>query len=182
MGYEGNVLIANADSFHYVTKEELLEIQGPRVPAFPNAQKDFYADTIILHTRPLRPLAFALYDFMMREYALQQTEYTLNGITFFEATGGRASIRTRREGQVGLQVLMPPLLVSPLDNTTNVSEDESFSWFDVSGASTYHFQLASDSVFSNLVFEDSTLVNTTLNLGALDPGTIYFGVLGQKTV
>jgi hypothetical protein len=50
----------------------------------------------------------------------------------------------------------------------------SVTWNKVQSATHYHLQLSQDSTFAQLVLEDSSLVDTTKQLGPLEPGRRYF--------
>jgi hypothetical protein len=50
-----------------------------------------------------------------------------------------------------------PWLMSPVDSTTNSDVVPYFAWAPVSGAAYYHFQIALNPDFTNLVFSDSAL-------------------------
>lgn len=70
--------------------------------------------------------------------------------------------------------LAPPSLVSPADGSIGQQVNLNFSWNSVSGALTYHIQIASDSLFSSIVVNDSTLAVTNKNVTGLTPLTRYW--------
>ncbi|MBX2977036.1 MAG: VCBS repeat-containing protein, partial [Ignavibacteriaceae bacterium] len=71
------------------------------------------------------------------------------------------------------------VLVSPTNNTYNQSVHSiSFYWLKpeerIETISAYHFQLAKDSAFANLVLNDTTLTDTTFVVSNLEYFTNYF--------
>ena len=91
----------------------------------------------------------------------------------------------------GLQVLAPveidadltvtepslrtmPILVYPPDRSTEIPTMATFRWRSSDGATGYHLQVATDSLFSSLVINDSTLTDTTDDRGVLLMSTAYF--------
>jgi hypothetical protein len=74
-----------------------------------------------------------------------------------------------------------PLLVSPGDDSI-FSEIPAFTWRTAPYALRYRIEIATDSLFSNLVFFDSTLTDTTLApTFASDDTSFYWRVRGGNT-
>ncbi len=67
-----------------------------------------------------------------------------------------------------------PTLLSPVDGAKNVPTTATCFWNTDSGASIYHLQVASDSLFTSLVVNDSTIVITSASVDSLGLGTTYF--------
>jgi photosystem II stability/assembly factor-like uncharacterized protein len=67
-----------------------------------------------------------------------------------------------------------PGLVSVADNTENVVVSPLLVWKPVINAETYHFQLASDSSFVNIVDESLALTDTVKQLNNLTPLTTFY--------
>jgi hypothetical protein len=67
-----------------------------------------------------------------------------------------------------------PILLAPQNNITDVSTNQSFSWNESNYANTYSFQLATDSNFVNIVFEDSSINSTSVSINNLANGTNFF--------
>jgi|WetSurMetagenome_2_1015567.scaffolds.fasta_scaffold74537_2 hypothetical protein len=67
-----------------------------------------------------------------------------------------------------------PLLLSPLNNATNVSLTPTLDWYDVSGATSYRVQVSQNQNFNNLI------VNTTTSSSS-SHYTILSGVLSNNT-
>jgi hypothetical protein len=67
-----------------------------------------------------------------------------------------------------------PILLAPQNNITDVSTNQSFSWNESNYANTYSFQLATDSNFVNIVFEDSSINSTSVTINNLANGTNFY--------
>lgn len=66
-----------------------------------------------------------------------------------------------------------PILVSPANGSMNVSTTLNLSWTKVNGANLYHLQIAKDSNFSILIYNDST-IQTNSRTVQLQSKTKYF--------
>lgn len=80
------------------TIQDVIDLYGPRTPAWPDAQKEFTLVTIAVLDRLLTPEEFALFEFIAAEFGAEtvhplRTDTTAT--TFLEATGGRATMTTR---------------------------------------------------------------------------------------
>lgn len=70
-----------------------------------------------------------------------------------------------------------PTLTEPQEYATNVSTTASFSWHRIPIVSTYHLQVAEDSAFSQLSFNDSTLIDTSYSaLQLAERKTFYWRI------
>lgn len=78
------------------------------------------------------------------------------------------------EDSFSITVPSQPLLVFPPNDTVNMDTVIAFRWEPVSSASNYWFQLATDDLFSNFIFNDSTNIDTSFNAGGLSINTKYF--------
>jgi hypothetical protein len=68
-----------------------------------------------------------------------------------------------------------PTLLSPANKSGNQPTSLTFSWNAASGATGYHFQLASDSTFATgLVKNDTSLATTSRSVVGLTPFTDYY--------
>ncbi len=79
--------------------------------------------------------------------------------------------------------LVPPLPVSPANNSTGNLSSLNFSWNKSLGASNYRFQLTTDSLFNNLVMNDSTLLGTdsVKAISGLNALTWYYWRMNSKS-
>jgi len=76
---------------------------------------------------------------------------------------------------------LPPQLVSPANGAIGVSGTPTIVWRRVTGASTYRLQVASDSNFTALVFNDSTLIDSAAQVTpALVNNTRYYWHVNAK--
>lgn len=82
-----------------------------------------------------------------------------------------------------LMNLLPPGLLSPANNSIGNSIALNFAWNKSRGAGNYRFQLATDSLFSNLLVNDSALTGTdsTKSVSGLNALTWYYWRLNSKS-
>ncbi len=74
-----------------------------------------------------------------------------------------------------------PVLLLPADGTTGVAAHTTFLWQHSTGATSYRLQVAYDSLFALLYFDDSTLVDTSALVGPLPYETkMFWHVRGQN--
>jgi len=71
-----------------------------------------------------------------------------------------------------------PALIAPVNGSTNQPVNITLKWNKIANASKYHLQVSKDSLFSNFVYDDSTLSDTTQQLISLSDGTKYFWRIG----
>ena len=67
-----------------------------------------------------------------------------------------------------------PTLTSPSNGSINIKLPATLSWNSSSGATTYQLQISTDSVFSNIVLNNSNLTTTSQSIGSLSNSTNYF--------
>jgi hypothetical protein len=67
-----------------------------------------------------------------------------------------------------------PTLLSPANNSTNISLSPTVSWTTVSGALTYDVQVSTSSGFAPIFIEDSTLVAGSKALSGLANAVTYY--------
>jgi hypothetical protein len=67
---------------------------------------------------------------------------------------------------------LPPTAVSPVNNAVNVPANTSLAWTKVSGAVSYHLQIATDSLFT--FKRDTSVTDTAVSFGVLNESTRYF--------
>ncbi|MCI0474254.1 MAG: T9SS type A sorting domain-containing protein, partial [Ignavibacteria bacterium] len=80
--------------------------------------------------------------------------------------------------------LAPPVFISPANNSTGNLSGLNFYWGKSRGASNYRFQLATDSMFSNIIVNDSTLLGTDSikYVSGLNALTWYFWRMNSKSL
>jgi len=84
--------IYTADSLRNVSRDEIVAVEGPRIPDQLASQKSFRSALVVVYDRPLSDIELAFYDYAARDYATGAG--SLPGLTFAEATGARAAIAT----------------------------------------------------------------------------------------
>ncbi|MFN0158980.1 MAG: hypothetical protein ACKVRP_13025, partial [Bacteroidota bacterium] len=67
-----------------------------------------------------------------------------------------------------------PVLAQPVNGAGNLPTSLLLTWQQSSLVSSYHLQLSPDSLFSTILVNDSTLVDTLRNLDSLELGTTYY--------
>lgn len=89
--------IYTADSMKFVSIEDIIAVEGPRIPTSTNSQKEFSAALIVAYDRPLTEIEFAYYDYFMRELEKEHSDYRreYEQVTFYEATGGLGRLKTK---------------------------------------------------------------------------------------
>jgi len=89
---------------------------------------------------------------------------------------GDPHLGTIYSGGLVLPVDPPPApsLVSPADGALNVSLEPVLTWSDVTTATTYRLQVARDSLFGIIDFDDSTLTGVSRQVGPLSSNTLYY--------
>jgi hypothetical protein len=73
-----------------------------------------------------------------------------------------------------------PVPLSPANSTQNQQLNLTLSWNAVTGAATYRAQLATDTGFTSIVADDSTLTAPTKAIGPLSTGTTYYWRINAK--
>jgi FG-GAP-like repeat/Invasin, domain 3/Secretion system C-terminal sorting domain/IPT/TIG domain len=67
-----------------------------------------------------------------------------------------------------------PQLTSPATRATDVSTTAAFAWDSTNGATSYHFQLATDSLFSTIIADHASLTSAVDTVTSLSTSTRYF--------
>ena len=74
-----------------------------------------------------------------------------------------------------------PTLLSPITQARNVSITPTLIWGACVGASKYHLQTSKDSIFTQLIVNDSTITITSFQVDSLRNGTTYYWHVRGKT-
>lgn len=69
---------------------------------------------------------------------------------------------------------LSPIHSYPPNNTTCISLNPMIRWYTTAAAFTYHLVLATDSLFENIIVDDSTITDTSRIVGPLDNITSYY--------
>ncbi len=67
-----------------------------------------------------------------------------------------------------------PVLVSPLDGVQDEPVSPVLTWATTSGTDSYQLQVSTDSLFGTILFDDSTLIDTSCQLSGLSVATTHF--------
>jgi hypothetical protein len=89
-------------------------------------------------------------------------------------TGGISAWSNSKSFTTVPPVPSEPILAFPVNNTTYLPRNLTFSWKGSSGTPTYRFQLSTSSDFSSLVIDDSLLTVDSLSVSSLLPNTKYY--------
>jgi len=74
-----------------------------------------------------------------------------------------------------------PTLLSPIDGAVKVSNAEKLTWKSYSGAASYRYELATDSLFTQII-HNQAVANTTSFALSLQPSTTYYWhVIGRNS-
>jgi hypothetical protein len=77
---------------------------------------------------------------------------------------------------------LAPQLISPLNGAVNESTWVTLRWVPASGATSHHLQVARDSMFTALVFDDSTVADSTRQVGSLLHQTLYYWKVRSRSI
>jgi hypothetical protein len=110
----------------------------------------------------------------------------LNGKTYFWRVSAKNGAGTSAFSPffrfTTLSPPQPPLLISPANGEEGVNAVAQFLWSIPETAESYRFQLAKDSLFAQIVKDDSTIAVTSTQAGPLDSHRKYFWrVRGKNT-
>ena len=67
-----------------------------------------------------------------------------------------------------------PVLLSPSNDTTNISTTPTLTWSSSSGATSYILQVSTNYLFSNIVYSQSGITNTNQKINELNNSTKYY--------
>lgn len=114
--------------------------------------------------------------FQLNQGGYKYGGYSTDGGGFWDGTINRSAILN-----ITAPVPNVPNLIVPANNAVNVSIMPSLRWTKVSSALFYKLQVATDAGFTNLVFTDSTLTDTTRTLtAALENNRTYYWRVAAK--
>jgi fibronectin type 3 domain-containing protein len=77
-------------------------------------------------------------------------------------------------GWRAVEVPSPPTLLSPTNGATEVSTNPTFSWIASRGATSYQLQVATDSGFTQVVFNQNGIAGTSQVANGLHGGGLYY--------
>jgi hypothetical protein len=86
-----------------------------------------------------------------------------------------------KQGTTGTgSTLVTPVLASPANGILNLDPPVPLSWNIVPSAVTYRLQVATDSLFTTILVNDSTLTDTSFAAGSVLPNTKHFWRVNAK--
>jgi len=74
----------------------------------------------------------------------------------------------------------PPVLLAPANGATNQATTLTLQWNAADSATTYRLQAATDTLFANKVFDDSTITTTAKLIGPLASSKTYYWRVNAK--
>lgn len=128
---------------------------------------------------------------LVRDTTLTDTIKTVNGLN--NITNYYWRVRAKNEIGYGsfapwfkFTTIVPapavPSLVTPPNNSTNISLSLDLRWNPVQYAANYRVQVATDSSFSTIIVNDSTVTDTSRTLTGLNTFTKYFWRVQSKNI
>ena len=75
---------------------------------------------------------------------------------------------------------LTPALVSPANNAVDQLTNPTLSWDSSAGATSYGLQVSSDSNFTTLVFNDTTITTTSKQISGVSNSTMYYWRVNAK--
>ncbi|MCX6162352.1 MAG: PQQ-binding-like beta-propeller repeat protein [Ignavibacteriae bacterium] len=75
-----------------------------------------------------------------------------------------------------------PVLFQPLNNSSNITVSPSLYWNPSLRASFYTVEVSSDSNFSSIIYRDSSLADTSAQVGSLSYNTKYFWRVNARNI
>ncbi len=120
---------------------------------------------------------------VVNQTGITATSYTISGLanstTYFwrvSATnaGGTSSFSNTFSFTTIVAAPSAPTLSFPANGATNQPTTLTLSWSTVTGATTYRLQVSTNSTFTPLVVDDSTLTTSSRQIGPLANNTVYY--------
>ncbi len=93
-------------------------------------------------------------------------------VTALNAGGAQSSAVWSFTTRISIPTL--PALSLPHNGTANTPLEVTLSWAGATGASAYHVQVSTDSMFALLIVNDSTIIQSSFQTGRLNGSTRYF--------
>jgi GH18 family chitinase len=105
---------------------------------------------------------------------LNPNQHPINFVTIQNYTGSTQTFYVDQIAFIGQEVLSSPVLVAPINNAADQLTNLTLTWGSVPNAQYYHLQVGTDSNFSTIILDDSTLTTTSKNLIGLVYSTKYY--------
>lgn len=94
--------------------------------------------------------------------------------------GTTTSVSRRLLSEIVIPEVLPPILISPANNSTNVPRNVSFTWQASTGAISYHIQISKDQLMQNII-EDVDNLNNLYFEKELESSTTYYWRVAANT-
>ena len=165
------------DSLRKISKNEFLSILGNRVPSVNESQKHFRFSDLLISTRKPYNSEIAFYDQSMRLYELPKgptsTVYGTLGMTFEEATQGRAKMGTKLTPKYVSGANYLPVATKPISrkiltiNSPALDINLNSIFIDADGDILKYKAITSDSTISSVNISGNILSIHPLNYGSV---------------
>jgi hypothetical protein len=76
----------------------------------------------------------------------------------------------------------PPNLLSPANNAIDQPVSPTLNWSVSPGATAYHLQVSTSSVFASLIVNDSSISTTSQSIGPLQENSVYYWRVSARSV
>lgn len=73
-----------------------------------------------------------------------------------------------------IRIPLAPVLLHPLNDTVITTVEPLFSWLERDGLNSYHFQIAQDSLFTNIIDDISNITLNEVSSSSLNFGELYY--------
>ncbi len=169
------VYLAEADSEYSITKADLLNMLGPRIPDVSSSQKNFKCCLIVPFYRKLTADEFAFLQLLMKSYEGNHFDHPIiegdNGLTYYEATRGKGSISTEVDLKSYVKPLTAPSIINPVEGDT-IDLPVTFKWSPAGDwGINYRFKLWNDNG-SNII--DTLMYDTEAAVTGLQKNKKYY--------
>ncbi|HEY9164620.1 MAG TPA: T9SS type A sorting domain-containing protein [Candidatus Kryptonia bacterium] len=104
----------------------------------------------------------------------EDTAYTLALVGSNIYAGTPAGIFRRPLTQLYALLLSPPILATPRNDSSGAVDSIKLAWRKVANATSYRIQLSSDSMFSRILVDSSSVLDTCLEVEGLKGDSVYF--------
>ena len=100
--------------------------------------------------------------------------YFINNLTGW-SSGYNGTIIKTTDGGIGYPIPLAPQLMSPANNSSNISLTPNMQWYSSTNATSYHIEISTSPNFNTIV-DSSTVTNTNYNVpsGKLNIALTYF--------
>jgi hypothetical protein len=128
-------------------------------------------------------------DMIVNDSGLTNNSKTISGLSYYTNYYWRVSainaIGESEYSQIFIFSTIPtipavPILVSPVNGATNIQSRMNLKWNSVPSAESYRVQIATDSMFANIILDDSSVTAPGRSVFGLIGNTCYFWRVNAK--